>query len=643
MWCLKSSVNAKRYGFYGKQGSLKMSVFRRRPRAFLGVCVFGAVALLRVIALARLTNSPFLLPAHGDMHFYNDWALRILHGHWTDHLAFYGLPLYPYLLAGIYKIFGYNPFMPGLLQACLDGGTAVIICQLAIQIFASHQLAKVPNSTNGTLRYRGEITGVAAGLGWGFFMPAQAYSVILMPSAWLVFVFWLLVWLVVARRQAPPLRWMLVIGLVIGVTAMGIATILFLIPLLLAAVWLKWQMPGKSARVLAACAILAGTMMGTLPAFAHNYFLAHDPVLISAHSGINFWIGNNPWANGYPRFPPGLHAGQEAMLQDSITGAESAAGRPLKRSEVSAYWSDKARNYIAHNFGAWLRLLGLKVVNFWNAFRYDDLSVITTLREEGVIFPGLSFGLVAALSIPGLLLAYFRFPLSRWVVAAIGLHMLSLLGVFVTERYRLAAVPGLLLFAAFGLWDLWESCLSARYRRAGVYVTLVLLATLFVSQPKREPSLWALDSYNTGLQALDLNHLDVAQRKLNLAYAYVPDNAELNFALGNLRLAQGDRAVAKSYYFTTLRLDPRHEGGYNNLGVLALEENRGQVAVEFFTKALQQNPRDAKTHYLLARSHLAVGDLKDARAEIEQAVKLDPGQPEFLAFRENLEKRPPPP
>ena len=296
-------------------------------------------------------------------------------------------------------------------------------------------------------------------------MPAQAYSVILMPNAWLVFIFWFLVWQIVARRKAPRLIWMLLIGVVVGVTAMGIATILFLIPASVRRRFRKMGVTQQARSIMAACAILAGTIMGTLPAFAHNYFIARDPVFISAHSGINLWIGNNPWANGYPRFPPGLHAGQEAMLQDSITGAESAVGHSLKRSEVSAYWSAKARNYIIHNFGQWLRLLGLKIVNFWNAFRYDDLSIITTLREEGVLVPGLGFGIVAALALPGLVLAYIRFPLSRWVAAAIALHMISLLGVFVTERYRLAAVPGLLLFAAYGLWDFWETIVLLRYRR----------------------------------------------------------------------------------------------------------------------------------------------------------------------------------
>ena len=65
------------------------------------------------------------------MYFYNDWALRILHGQWTDHLAFYGLPLYAYLLAGIYKICGYTPFVPGVIQAALDAGTAVLIFRIS--------------------------------------------------------------------------------------------------------------------------------------------------------------------------------------------------------------------------------------------------------------------------------------------------------------------------------------------------------------------------------------------------------------------------------------------------------------------------------------------------------------------------------
>ena len=72
----------------------------------ISASVFVFVFIIRLIALTRLTWSPFLLPIGGDMYFYDDWARKILHGQLTDHLAFYGLPLYAYLLALIYKILG---------------------------------------------------------------------------------------------------------------------------------------------------------------------------------------------------------------------------------------------------------------------------------------------------------------------------------------------------------------------------------------------------------------------------------------------------------------------------------------------------------------------------------------------------------
>src|SRR5438876_11490930 len=97
--------------------------------------IFVAVFLLRIVVLTRLAGSPFLLPMRGDMHFYDDWAQRILHGQLTDHLAFYGLPLYAYFLATLYKIFAYSPFVPGFLQPCLDAGTSSILYQLALRLF----------------------------------------------------------------------------------------------------------------------------------------------------------------------------------------------------------------------------------------------------------------------------------------------------------------------------------------------------------------------------------------------------------------------------------------------------------------------------------------------------------------------------
>jgi len=600
----------------------------------LGHLIFLGVFVLRLWVLLQLTHSALLLPTRGDMHFYNDWARDILCGQFTQPLAFYGLPGYAYLLAFLYKLFGENPFVPGLLQASVDAGVAVLIYQICLRIFVSVR----STSLTGNLSPR--LIGLFAAFGWALFVPAQAYSVVLMPTAWFILVFWFAVWRVVRRRTAPSAKECFLLALLIGITATAVATILAVVPLILAALFLRLKKDNALWRALTArCALLsAGLALGTSPCWIHNYFIAKDPVVLSAHSGINFWIGNNPESTGYPRFPPGLRAGQAAMLQDSISQAEAVAGRSLQHAEVSAYWSDKAKTYIANHPGDWLRLIARKLCNFWSAFQYDDLSIITSLREQGVILPGFAFGIVAAFAIPGIFLGWAMAPRSRWVLAAVLLSMFALLAVFITERYRLVAVPGLLIFAALGLSILWKAVAAREFEAAAIYLALLVPATIFVAWPQRDPSLWALDAYNSGWQALESNNLPLAEKKLAVAYAYVPGNSETLFALGNLRFAQNDPAAAQSFYRAVLARDRQHKGAFNNLGVIALDANQLAEAENWFRRAEDVDPRNAKTHFLLAKTLFAKNDRPAARTEIDTAIGLKPDQPEFKELKKQIEE-----
>src|SRR5689334_13968438 len=94
------------------------------------------------------------------------------------------------------------------------------------------------------------------------------------------------------------------------------------------------------------------------------------------------------------------------------------------------------------------------------------------------------------------------------------------------------------------------------------YLLLLIVSTLFVSWPQRNPSLWVLDAYNSGWQALESDNLPFAEQKLALAYAYVPDNSETLFALGNLRFAQHDAGAAKLFYRSVIELDSQHKGAF---------------------------------------------------------------------------------
>ena len=393
------------------------------------------------------------------------------------------------------------------------------------------------------------------------------------------------------------------------------------------------------ARLTAAALLIGGTFVGASPCALHNYLLAGEPVFLSAHSGINFFIGNNAQANGYPAVPAPLHTDQQGMLKDSIVWAARAAGHPLRRAEVSAFWSGLASRYIHEHPLAWLRLLGTKFGNFWNGFPYDDLGVLTPLKEDGVLLPGIGFGLVAALGLPGLLLAFWRRPASRWIALAVGLHAASLMTVFVTERYRMAAVPGLLLLGSFGLVEICREVSAARWQSLAAYGAALAGACTLVCWPVAA-SIRSVDDFNSSLADLEQNRLGCAQEKLERVYAGHPDNAETAFALGNLWLAKGDRPRAKYFYRRTLQLDPKHDRALNNLGALAVEEQRWPLAEALLDSALEIEPDDAKTSYLLAEVRCEQHDLPGARVAIAQAVRLQPGSPEFQKLSRELSAHP---
>ncbi len=597
--------------------------------------MFLTALLVRLWVLCAVSNTPDFLPEHGDMKFYSDWARRIAAGTWTDHQAFYGLPGYAYWLAVIYGLFGFQPYVAVLFQVVAEAFTCTLIFKIAALAFTSE-------GESSTVDARGtRIIGWLAAIGWMCFVPAQVYSTVLMPTAYLVVAFWGVVWWVLRRRpQRPRAGEFALLGLGMGIIAMMIANILFLVPLVIGAIFLKrdWRLFTPRARALATGLLLVGVTVGASPCALHNYFLAHDWVPFSAHVGINTFLGNNPTANGYPDVPAPLHADQLGLLKDSILWAERAAGHSLKRSEVSTYWASQAHQFIHDHPGDWLRLELRKLGNFWSAFVYDDLGVLTAWRADGVLVPGPSFGLVAAFGLPGLLLAAVRRPRARWIVAAVGLHMASLMTVFITERYRIAIVPGLLLCGSFGLVELWRALGTRSWVPVTAYAALLAAAVGIVLIPV-DPRVHYIDDFNSSLADLDQNRLDLAQTKLERVLANNPNNAETNFALGNLWLAKGDKTRAKGFYRRTLEIDAHHDRALNNLGVLAIEEKRWPLAEAFLRSSLQIDPDDAKTNYLLAQVRFELNDIDGAHAALADAMRLRPGDTAFQKFHDQMETR----
>ncbi len=518
-------------------------LFLRRHALALFAFIFTLA--LRLIALGRLVDSPYWLPVTGDMKFYADWGRRIAGGDLTDFHAFYGQPLYAYLLGAIFALAGFQPFWVGLLQALLDAATALFIYRIATHVFADSPRA-------------GAVIGLLAAIGWALYVPAAAYCGLLIPSAFITASWWFTVWWLLGRSATA--RWFewFGISLLIGLAALISAAILFLLVLLVVAALHR-------RNGLALAVVAAGLALGTAPAWGHNVFIARDPVFISAHGGLNFWIGNNPEANGYPKIPSALPSDQAALLQESIHLAERSAGHFLPRSQVSNYWSARARDYIAAHPLEWLALLGLKLKNFWSAFRYDDLSSITPLRDAGIILPGLHFGVLAALGLPGAVFA-FRNRKARWIIAAVTLQMLALLPVFVNERYRLAAAPGLLLLSAFFAVTMWLWLVARRWRLLGMGALTLIASTIFVALPPADPALRSVDDFKAGRRQLIAKDFGRAETRLRRAAAAVVPPGETTAMVAKLfaefaleKWRAGDRETAVGVMTAACRINPADE------------------------------------------------------------------------------------
>jgi tetratricopeptide (TPR) repeat protein len=605
----------------------------RRPHLWIFAVALG----LRLLVLSLFAGSPHFGVQGGDSRFYHEWALRILDGQWTDGKAFYGLPGYAFLLAGIYAVAGVEPLAVAVLQCTVDAATASIILIIAIRIVSfarKEELGATPSRP-------ALLAGWCAGLGWILFVPAQTFSVILMPTVWIVAAFWACV-AIVLHLRSPGRFWSWAgLGLLIGVAAMMVATILFLVPLLIAAIVCTVS-PGEPIRrravavLVAVATLIAGVFAGASPAWMHNFFIARERVFLSAHGGINFWIGNYPQANGYPNIPADLRPGQEPLLRDSVRLAQEATGRRLSRAEVSRYWSEKAWAVIREEPGRWVRLLGTKLKNFWNTFQYDDLTIIALLRSEGVLLPGIGFGTAAAIGLMGLALGVPRNRPARWVAAAVLLHMLALMPVFITERYRMAAVPGLLALGAFGLWRLGSALAVRDWKGTALCVALLGVAVMIVSLPVGVARPRSMELYNLGLSELEVGRLDRAQRYLEAAEKYAPNDPSLLFVMGNLALKRGDRDRAKQLYRRVIERDPLNGEVYSNLGLMAMEEGIWPLAEEFLQKAIALEPQDPGAHYLLARTRLEMRNFDGARSAIDAALRLRPREPNFLQLRERL-------
>ena len=200
--------------------------------------------ILEVRRLPYATVSPLMV----DAWYYHRWALEIVHGNFWGSEVFFLRPLYPYLLAMVYALFGPKVIAVQLVQVVMASVSCLLLYDISRRIFgrAAAAFAAFGFALTGILVF---YTGTLLYVEVTILLSLIALELLLVAgNRW---------W-----------RWLLA-GVAFGLLVICRPELLILLPLF----------------IIAAVPV-------------RNLLVARDPVLFTGHSGINFYYGNNPQADG---------------------------------------------------------------------------------------------------------------------------------------------------------------------------------------------------------------------------------------------------------------------------------------------------------------------------------------------------------
>ena len=601
---------------------------------FMGVVAVFALALsARLYYLHEIRVSPLFTAPVVDARTYTEDARYLSEVPFAGRPApFWQPPLYPVLLGVLFAVAGDDLYLPRLIQAVLGALVCVLICLLGYRVF-------------------GAGIGLGAGFAAALYGPLIYFGGELLPTL-LACCLNLLVLLLAVGEGGWGRA--LAAGVLLGLSALAVANVLLFAPVLLG--YLYW----RQRRLRPPALLLLGCALVIAPVAYRNWAVGDDLVLISHNAGINFYIGNNADYEQTTRIRPGRAWAELVEMPEIRAGIEQPSAK-------SRYFFAQSWQYITSEPLDFLGLLAYKGYLFLRGdeiprnrdlyFARNDSSLLSILLwKKELAFP---FGLVAPLAIVGLF-AFLRSPgpaEGRLLAFFVACYALSVVLFFVTGRYRLPAVPVLLLFAACGVRALWHRPWPAL---AGLAALLVFcnVATgamdregdahehyyLGYAYEERDMPAHAARHYRRAmardpnfaapLLALAALHGEAKRygKAIDLYRRYLktrPHDADVRFLLGHTALLARRYDEATAAYSEITAVRPNWAAAHGGLGYALLMTDQPQRAARAYSRTLELNPDSTLVRYQLARLYTEQGQNREAIAEFEQLVQREPHIPEY--------------
>lgn len=521
----------------------------------------------------EMAASPLSSYLRLDELFHFNWAQSIAAGNIRGDEVFFRAPVYPYLLGTLFAFFGPTLTLLRIAQHILGSLTVLLTYMLARKLFGRRE-AIIASLLVAT---------------YAFLFTLEDK---LLFETVLIFLLMLLAVQFLQLLEHRGLGRWLVVGLLLGLVC--ITRPLFLPLIVVLPLLAKGALASEGRRkTLQRLAVYAGGVLVLIaPVTIRNAIVGHDFVLIASQGGLNFYIGNNPGADGTSSALPGL-PGSRWERRDVEAPVRHALGRRPLASEIDWYWFRRSASFAGGQPISFLSLLSKKVALFWSRFEIPNNDNFYFLEDSSPLLSRLpaGFWLVGPLGLAGMWIAWRRHRYRSLVILLAGYAGLIAL-FFVCDRFRAPIVPFLCIFAGLAVTMLWDA-LRTRDRNGLVKNGLVLVVALAVVENN-------LFDFAGGNRAAELARF------------------------GDAELAAGSYDSAIATYREASAILPVQQDLYLNWGVAEWKRGNAAGAIDLFTLESARFPSSFEAAANLAHAYYLTGRIDSSGRYAEKAIALKP-------------------
>jgi len=481
--------------------------------------IFLVALAYRGACFLEIGGHPLLRRPVVDAAHHDAWAWRIVQGDRLGHSQddVFKPPVYPYFLAGLYGALGRHVAAVQWTQYILGALSCVLLALLGGRLLGP---------------WAGRVAGLLAAL----YAPLVFFESQLLTPAVSVFLNTAALLLVVRAWDRRGPGWLVAAGALLGVSAGVRADVILSAALVVLYLALQDRGIPRLRRALkVACVVVGGAAM-ILPVTLRNYRLTGQFIPISSNAGINLYVGNVA-GDGTTAVPVGLR--WERLISRV---PQETLERP---ADASRWWM--RRTWEAVKASPWdaMGRLGRKALAFFNRREFRNNICYHFLQREARALraPLVQYWMVLPLAICGLASLWRHGGAGQRRTFAlcllwVGGYWLAGVLFFVTARFRVPAVPLLILPAAWGLLRIVEA-IRRRQRKTLAIFAGVLLGGAALAWPTwfgRPEKLWVRDYVNLGNSLRTAGQMPAAERAYRQALAHDATDPDANYLLGRLLL-----------------------------------------------------------------------------------------------------------